>query len=558
MKNIARTVKIALLLASVLVVFDSRAQLRIDWQQCYGGLGTDSPYDFLSKDGGYIIVGKSDLGSGMISCGTQGSVGNWVFCIGENHEIVSQDCFSGYHGVQNAKDGDGGYYFHGKDYFPSSDNSGLRVVRTDENFNIIWERLLGCEEHFFPYKIHSVATDDGGIVCTTTKAEWACGDVSQYYGGIDIWVVKLDKNGGMEWEMSIGTEGGEADQGVFAAKDGGLFVLCGATLSGVNGTIENCARPNGYVDGLIVKMNARGEVEWNRCYGGFYDDLLHEVIELPDGYLFGGTASSTDGDLQDAGYHPGHWHGQPWMLLTADAWLLRTDLDGNVLWSKCYGGTKEETIVKVFENEDGGFTVFGATMSLDGDSQSAHNLKPAWNLEIGNKLWVFRTDSSGNLLWERAIGTQTEAHEYLADVIKHNDREYTILAECFGSNGEMPCGDYNCTNDTAYLMHSYTNYWVLHVTDTVDYSTIQVAEQPQPQGETVRVYPNPGNDAVRIVLPQEAMVLEARVYNALGQLVREEHGTNEISVAGLPEGIYLLRITDENKKVHVARMSVGR
>lgn len=242
----------------------------------------------------------------------------------------------------------------------------------------------------------------------------------------------------------------------------------------------------------------------------------------------------------------------------ADAWLLRTDLDGNVLWSKCYGGTKEETIVKVFENEDGGFTVFGATMSLDGDSQSAHNLKPASNLEIGNKLWVFRTDSSGNLLWERAMGTQTEAHEYLVDVVKHNDREYTILAECGSSNGEMPCGDYNCTNDTAYLMHAHTNYWVLHVTDTVDYSTIQVAEQPQPQGETVRVYPNPGNDAVRIVLPQEAMVLEARVYNALGQLVREEHGTNEISVAGLPEGIYLLRITDENKKVHVARMSVGR
>ena len=545
MKNIARTVKIALLLASVLVVLDSRAQLRIDWQQCYGGLGSDSPYDFLSKDGGYIIVGKSDLGSGMISCGTQGSVGNWVFCIGENHEIVSQDCFSGYHGVQNAKDGDGGYYFHGKDYFPSSDNSGLRVVRTDENFNIIWERLLGCEEHFFPYKIHSVATDDGGIVCTTTKAEWACGDVSQYYGGIDIWVVKLDKNGGMEWEMSIGTEGGEADQGVFAAKDGGLFVLCGATLSGVNGTIENCARPNGYVDGLIVKMNARGEVEWNRCYGGFYDDLLHEVIELPDGYLFGGTASSTDGDLQDAGYHPGHWHGQPWMLLTADAWLLRTDLDGNVLWSKCYGGTKEETIVKVFENEDGGFTVFGATMSLDGDSQSAHNLKPAWNLEIGNKLWVFRTDSSGNLLWERAIGTQTEAHEYLADVIKHNDREYTILAECGSSNGEMPCGDYDCTNDTAYLMHAHNNYWVLHVTDTVDYSTIQVAEQPDVPDGVVRVYPSPATHQVTVV---GIGIRQVELLNILGQAVLsasyEPADRVTLEMSALKAGVYFVRVTE--------------
>lgn len=545
MKNIARTVKIALLLASALVVLDSRAQLRIDWQQCYGGLGSDSPYDFLSKDGGYIIVGKSDLGSGMISCGTQGSVGNWVFCIGENHEIVSQDCFSGYHGVLEAKDGDGGYYFHGKDYFPSSDNYGLWVIRTDENFNVIWDRLLGCEEHFFPYKIHSVATDDGGIVCTTIKAEWACGDASQYYGGIDIWVVKLDKNGGMEWEVTLGTEGGEGDHGVLVAEDGGLFVLCSATLSGVNGTIENCARPNGYVDGLIVKMNARGEVEWNRCYGGFYHDAILDFIELPDGYLMGGRSSSTDGDLQGAGYHPGHWHGQPWMPLTGDVWLLRTDLDGNVLWSKCYGGTKEETIVKVFENEDGGFTVFGATMSLDGDSQSAHNLKPAYNLEIGNKLWVFRTDSSGNLLWERAIGTQTEAHEYLADVIKHNDREYTILAECGSSNGEMPCGDYDCTNDTAYLMHAHNNYWVLHVTDTVDYSTIQVAEQPDVPDGVVRVYPSPATHQVTVV---GIGIRQVELLNILGQAVLsasyEPADRVTLEMSALKAGVYFVRVTE--------------
>ena len=547
-------------MASVLVVLDSRAQLRIDWQQCYGGLGFDHPYCFLPQNDGFIILGVSELGSGMIACGDLGSLGSWVISIDEDHEIVNQDCFLGYHGILNAKDTDGCYYVYGKKPFPSTGNAGMLAVRTDGNLNIIWERTLGCEEHFFPYKVYGVATDDGGLVCGTTKAEWACGDATQFFGGLDAWVVKLDKDGEMEWEITIGTEGVEGQPNLFLAKDGGFLVLCSASLSGVNGTIENCARPNEYSDVLIVKLDARGKVEWNRCYGGFYNDIVYEVIELPDGYLFGGAASSTDGDLQGAGYHPGHWHGQPWMPLTADAWLLRTDLDGNVLWSKCYGGTKEETIVKVFENEDGGFTVFGTTMSLDGDSQSAHNLKPAYNLEIGNKLWVFRTDSSGNLLWERAIGTQTEAHEYLADVIKYNDREYTMLAESGCSNGEieMPCGDYNCTNDTAYLLHSHNNYWVLHVTDTVDYSTIQVAEQPQPQGETVRVYPNPGNGAVRIVLPQEAMVLEARVYNALGQLVKAVQNTNEISVSGLPEGIYLLRITDENKKVHVARMSVGR
>lgn len=535
-----------------------QAQLRIDWQQCYGGLEFDEPAGFLPKDDGYIILGVSDLGSGMIACGDLGSTGAWVIAIDENHEIVNQDCFQGYHGILKAKNMDG-YYFYGKKVFPSTGNSGILAVRTDDNLNIIWERTLGCEEHYFPYSVHGVVTDDGGIVCITGKGIWACGDVSQYYGGLDIWVVKLDKNGELEWETTLGTSGDEMDGRVDIAEDGGLYVFGDAANQSGNGSIENCA-PSGYADGILVKMNANGEVEWNRCHGGNKKDSFSNVIELPDGYLFGGHSSSLDGDLQGAGYHPGHWYGQSWMPLTSDIWLLRTDLDGNVLWSKCYGGTKDEQIVKVFLNEDGGFTVFGTTMSLDGDSQSANNLKPAWNLEIGNKLWVFRTDSNGNLLWERAIGTQTEAHEYLADVIKHNDREYTMLAESGCSNGEieMPCGDYNCSNDTAYLLHSHSNYWVLHVTDTVDYTTLQVPERPQPKEETAQVYPNPTINKVWIVLPEDALVDEMQVYNVFGQVVKRVQGTNEVSVSDMSEGVYLLRIVDERGTNHTKRVTIAR
>ena len=543
----------------VIVLFFSnnlKAQLYIDWQQCYGGLGVDEPAGFIPKDKGYIILGVSDLGSGMIACGDQGSTGAWVIEIDENHEIVNQDCFQGYHGILKAKDMDG-YYFYGKKVFPSTGNPGILVVRTDDNLNIIWERTLGCEEHYFPYSVHGAITDDGGIVCTTGKGIWACGDVSQYFGGLDIWVAKLDRNGELEWETTLGTSGDEMDGRVAIAEDGGLYVFGDAANQSGNGSIENCT-PNGYADGIFVKMNANGEVEWNRCNGGNKKDSFSNVIELPDGYLFGGISASSDGDLQGAGYHPGHWYGQSWMPLTSDIWLLRTDLDGNVLWSKCYGGTKDEQIVKVFLNEDGGFTVFGTTMSLDGDSQSANNLKPAWNLEIGNKLWVFRTDSNGNLLWERAIGTQTESHEYLEDVIKHSDREYTILGQADSSGGEMPCGDYDCTNDTAYLMNSYSNYWVLHVTDTVDYTTLQVPERPLSQEETAQIYPNPTNNKVWIVLPEDVLVDEIRVYNVFGQVVKRVQGTNEISVSDMSEGVYLLRIVDERGTNHTKRVTIAR
>ena len=549
-----KATRILTLLALLLVAGGTmKAQLRIDWQQCYGGLGIDEPAGFATTNNGFIIEGWSELGSGMVSCGTQGIKGTWTIRIDENLNIVNQECNQDcrYHGIFNAKDNDSEFYYFGKKGFPATGNAGLAIMRGDGELNVIWERLLGCEDHFFPYSLSGVATDDGGVVCTAIHGEWACGDVSQYYGSSDIWVVKLDKNGNLEWETTIGTDGSEGDATIATAKDGGLYIVCDADNQFVSGSIESCVHSGGYVDGILVKMNTNGEVEWNRCYGGNKNDSFSNVIELPDGYLFGGHSSSSDGDLQGAGYHPGHWYGQPHMPLTSDIWLLRTDLDGNVLWSKCYGGTKDEQIVKVFLNEDGGFTVFGTAMSLDGDSQSANNLKPAWNLEIGNKLWVFRTDSNGNLLWERAIGTQTESHEYLKDVIKHNDREYMLLAECGSSGGEMPCGDYNCTNDTAYLMNSYSNYWVLHVTDTVDYTTLQVPEWPRPLDEAILVYPNPTNGTVTI---GGLGVAEVKVYNVLGQLVKTVQGTNEINISNLKQGVYFVSIITENKERFIRKI----
>ena len=549
-----KTTRILTLLALLLVAGGTmKAQLRIDWQQCYGGLEFDEPAGFASTNDGFIIEGWSDLGTGMISCGTQGINGTWTIRIDENLNIVNQECNQDcrYHGIFNAKDNDNEYYYFGKKGFPATGNAGLAIMRGDGELNVIWERLLGCEDHFFPYSLSGVATDDGGIVCTAIHGEWACGDVSQYYGSSDIWVVKLDKNGNLEWETTIGTDGSEGDATIATAKDGGLYIVCDADNQFVSGSIESCVHSGGYVDGILVKMNANGEVEWNRCYGGNKNDSFSNVIELPDGYLLGGISSSSDGDLQGAGYHPGHWYGQPHMPLTSDIWLLRTDLDGNVLWSKCYGGTKDEQIVKVFLTEDGGFTVFGTTMSLDGDSQSANNLKPAWNLEIGNKLWVFRTDSNGNLLWERAIGTQTESHEYLEDVIKHSDREYTILGQADSSGGEMPCGDYDCTNDTAYLMNSYSNYWVLHITDTVDYTTLQVPEWPRPLDEVILVYPNPTNGTVTI---GGLGVAEVKVYNVLGQLVKTVQGTNEINISNLKQGVYFVSIITENKERFIRKI----
>jgi hypothetical protein len=69
----------------------------------------------------------------------------------------------------------------------------------------------------------------------------------------------------------------------------------------------------------------------------------------------------------------------------------------------------------------------------------------------------------------------------------------------------------------------------------------------------VEVYPNPASETLRIDGLEAA---EIQVYNALGQLVKVVRGTNEVNVSGLPEGLYLLRITDAEGIKHVARVAV--
>ena len=75
------------------------------------------------------------------------------------------------------------------------------------------------------------------------------------------------------------------------------------------------------------------------------------------------------------------------------------------------------------------------------------------------------------------------------------------------------------------------------------------------EAESIDVYPNPANDKVAI---EGIGIAEIEVYNTLGQLVKNVQGTNEISVAGLPEGVYVLRITDDKGNAFTERLSVGR
>lgn len=135
-----------------------------------------------------------------------------------------------------------------------------------------------------------------------------------------------------------------------------------------------------------------GEIEWIKSFGGSGEDTAQSIAKLSDGgYAILGYTNSVDGDVSHK------------ILGVNDYWLLRLDAEGNLLWSKTYGGSKDDKGQQVIETFDGGFALVGYAMSDDGDGS---------NNEGFHDNWILRLDASGTILWERSFGFSGHDHSY--------------------------------------------------------------------------------------------------------------------------------------------------
>ena len=513
------------------------SQIRIDWQQCYGSMKDDEAVSLMAKDGGYYVVGRVEKGggNGMVECSFVGDRRTWLIGIDDEGGLLNQTCMefdpSNVFGVMGEEST---FYLVGDVREEENEVMRAGVVKMTTEGEILWQRSYGSTDQSFWYGPRATPTADGGLVFSLVIC-FSGGDISQYYGFWDTWVVKLDSEGNIEWETTIGTEGEERGRKATPCQDGTYCVPgYGRNMRG-NGSVPNCNVSHDYVDGLVVWLSAEGDITDSRCYGGSRHDSFSTAVELEDGWLFGGITDSEDGDLAGSGFHYGL---SPNGYLTDDIWLMRTDAEGNILWSRCYGGTQFESVSRIFQNEDGGFTVFGTTQSYDGDVQSGLNLVYAYNFPYGQKIWVFRTDADGNLLWERAIGNKGGT-QYLGDVLQESDTEYIMAATSPAGNNPLYMGDYNCSN---YSLCHGDSYWVLHITDVFDYDNVE-----ERQMSNVRVYPNPAKGLFTV---SANGMKRMKLYDMHGQLlvdVPPHNGTDVIVDSScLGSGIYLVQIVTDN------------
>ena len=230
-----------------------------------------------------------------------------------------------------------------------------------------------------------IKTTDGGYLSGGYTESGISGDKSQAsQGKNDYWIVKSDQNGKKQWEKRYGGNEDDYLNRVIQTQEGG-YLLAGSSYSGKSGDKSEASR--GDRDYWLVKVDAQGNKEWDKAYGGSGQDELQKVVQLASGeYVLGGSSGSpVSGDQTQLSQG------------FTDLWLVKVSASGTKLWDKRYGGPNSENLGSFTETSDGGFFLGSNT----GPGKGGDKTQPGWN---GTDIWAVKTDQDGNLLWEKTLG----------------------------------------------------------------------------------------------------------------------------------------------------------
>lgn len=329
---------------------------------------------------------------------------------------------------------DGGYIVAGYTASVDGDVSGnhggndMWVVKLDNTGNIQWKKALGGSGDDVGTYVQQTA-DGGYIIAGNTTSN--DGDVSGNHGNSDAWVVKLNSAGNIQWQKTYGGLSNEAANSVQQLADGGYILGCSA-LSEYGGDIIGSHGAN---EGWIVKISPAGVIEWSLCLGGLSYDYARQVKQTADGgFIMGGYGYSVDGDLIGN-------HGN------MDFWMVKLDNIQERQWKKTFGGTGTDILSSVTQTTDGGFIAAGHVYSQDGDIAGSGFHGPYLN-----DYWIIKLDTAGVLQWKKALGGS--GNDLAQSIQQTTDGGYIVFGYSTSNDGDVSGNN------------GYVDYWIVKLNST--------------------------------------------------------------------------------------------
>ncbi len=244
---------------------------------------------------------------------------------------------------------DSGFIIVGNTWSFGIGGSDIYLIRTDSNGDTLWTRTLGGLENDYGYCVRQ--TDDDGYIITGYT-------VTLSPMVLYLILIKTDAEGDTLWHYT--DVGGTVGASVEQTTDSG-FIVAG-------GTTEFSQDDN---DVYLLKMNANGDTTWKKAYGGNGDDCAYDVEQTNDGgYIVVG----------------GIWNGGNGR---GDIYLIKTDSNGDSIWTRFYGGIDDENGYSVTQTQDGGYIITGRTQSFG----AGHD-----------DVYIIKTDSYGDTVWTKILG----------------------------------------------------------------------------------------------------------------------------------------------------------
>ena len=243
-----------------------------------------------------------------------------------------------------------------------------------------WEKIYIAGASFLDDTYSIQQTIDGGYIVAGTAS----------FDGFRI--LKLSNNGDIMWEKKYGNFPGAA-LSIQQTKDNSYIVA---------GWFGNPVT----MDILVLKLDGNGNIVWKKTYGGSGVDGNVTIKQTPDGgYIMAGVTTSFGAGGKDV-------------------WLLKLDLEGNIVWEKTYGGSHDdgygysEWKCLIQETSDGGYIIAGATSSFG--TPSTENV------------WLIKIDNAGDITWQKTYGGSDR--DVANSIQETSDGGYIIagMTESFG------------------------------------------------------------------------------------------------------------------------------
>jgi hypothetical protein len=321
--------------------------------------------------------------------------------------------------------------------------------------DILWEKSYGGIHADYLFDAQPTA-DYGFILAGSSLSDKTGNKDDDNHGDLDYWIWKMNEKGDLDWQKSLGGSGFDLLQSIKNTKDGG-FILAGTSNSPqtpkgeIGDKKENC---KGITDFWVIKLNAKGEEQWQKTIGGDGQDEVLCAFQTKDGgYMLGGSSSSTlrpKEDITEKGtidVKPDLTGKSEKCRGNMDYWIVKLDNTGAVQWQKTFGGEYADVLRSMEQTTDGGYILGGySNSSRSGDKTEA-------NSGIGD-YWIFKIDNLGKIEWQKTYGGNGDNQLYVIHQTK--------------DGGYIAGGNSNSTTPLTFMggnVSNGTDYWVLKMNE---------------------------------------------------------------------------------------------